>query len=97
MKGRAKDIDDNVIGSYGNNPILNSLVYYVEFEDGVVKQYATNTIASNMYAQVDSEEFSQSLLASIIDYRSDGLHDGPSCMALPHKDTLNNCSTSLHF
>ena len=71
VKGRAKDINGNVIGSYDDNPILNSLVYDVEFEDGVVKQYAANTIAENMYAQVDSEGFSQSLLDSIIDYKSD--------------------------
>ena len=69
---RSKDQNGNIIGSYDDNPILNTIVYDVEFPDGVVKQYAANTIAENMYAQVDSEGYQYSLLDSIIDFGTDG-------------------------
>jgi len=32
-------------GTYHNNPILNSIVYDIEFPDGQVKEYAANIIA----------------------------------------------------
>ena len=41
---RSIDSDGLVIGEFSDNPILNSLVYDVEFPDGVVKQYAANVI-----------------------------------------------------
>ena len=50
-----KAVDDNgkVIGSFDENPILNSLVYEVEFPDGVTKSYAAKIIAENILYQVD--------------------------------------------
>ena len=47
-------------------------MYDVEFPDGAVKQYAANTIAENMYTQLDEDGYSQSILDSIIDYKTDG-------------------------
>ena len=72
VKGRSKDINGTSIGTFDSNPILNSIVYDVEFPDGAVKQYAANTIAENMYSQLDHEGHSQSILDSIIDYKTDG-------------------------
>ena len=66
--GRSRDKNGNIVGTYDNNPMLNTVIYDVEFPDGAVKQYAANTIAENMYAQVDSEGFQYTLLDSIIDY-----------------------------
>ena len=71
VKGRAKDADGNTIGTFDNNPILNSIVYDVEFPDGAIKQYAANTIAENMYSQLDSDGYSKTILESIIDYKVD--------------------------
>ena len=68
VKGRAKDSEGNIIGNYDSNPLLNSMLYDVEFPDGAIKQYAANTIAQNMYAQVDSEGHSTSVLESIVDF-----------------------------
>jgi hypothetical protein len=70
--GRHKDKNGNIIGSFNENPILNTIVYDVEFPDGAMKQYAANLIAENMYSQVDSEGHHYSLLDSIIDYGTDG-------------------------
>ena len=33
-------------------PSLNSLVYYIEFPDGAIKQYSANVIAENILSQV---------------------------------------------
>jgi hypothetical protein len=71
VKGRNKDSDGNITGTYNSNPLLNSLLYDVEFPDSAIRQYVANTIAQNMYAQVDSEGFSTSILESIFDHAKD--------------------------
>ena len=69
--GRSKDNDRNIIGKYGSNPILNTMVYDVEFPDGTIRKYGANMIAENMYSQVDSEGFSHSILSGIIKFSKD--------------------------
>ena len=71
VKGRSTDPDGRSVGTYDENPIMNTLVYDVEFPDGEVREYAANVIAENMYSQVDDEGFTLCLLDSILDYRSD--------------------------
>ncbi len=41
--------DGKLIGEYNNNPLLNSLLYECKFDDGTVKEYVANTIASNIF------------------------------------------------
>ena len=48
--GRSKDSDGEVIGTYDENPFLNTIIYDVEFPDGEIKEYAANVIAENMYS-----------------------------------------------
>ena len=36
------------MGSYQENPILNSIIYDVEFPDAEVKEYAANILAENL-------------------------------------------------
>jgi len=50
VQGRSKDLDWNTIGSFADNPLLNSIIYDVEFPDGAIKQYAANTIAESLYS-----------------------------------------------
>ena len=69
---RSKDENGNIIGSYDVNPLLNTLVYDVEFPNGEIKEYSANSIAENMYRQVDADGFSHTLLDSIQDHRKDG-------------------------
>ena len=71
VRGRAKDTAGKVIGTHDDNPLLNSIVYDVEFPDGAVKQYSANTIAENMFAQVDSEGHQYQLLMGITDHSKD--------------------------
>ena len=45
---RLADKQGRIIGKYDNCPALNTLVYDVEFPDGMIKQYAGNVIAENI-------------------------------------------------
>ena len=65
---RSKDADGNIIGTYDDNPMLNSLVYDVEFPDGEIREYSANVIAENMFSQVDANGHQHTLLDSIIDF-----------------------------
>jgi hypothetical protein len=63
--------DGITIGEYNEYPIMNSIVYEVDFPDGQVMEYSANVIAENMLTQVDSDGFSTSLMDAIVDYRKD--------------------------
>ena len=67
VKGRATTLDGDIIGVYDPDPLLNTILYDVEFSDGQIRQYAANTIAENMYSQVDEEGYSNTRIESIID------------------------------
>jgi hypothetical protein len=69
---RAVDSQGQVIGAWNANPILNTLVYECEFNDGTVKEYAANTIASNIYEEGDANGFLSALLHTIVDHKSSG-------------------------
>jgi hypothetical protein len=64
--------DSKLIGEYKDNPLLNSLLYECKFNDGTVKEYAVNTIASNIFIESDEDGFSSSILYHIVDHKSSG-------------------------
>ena len=68
---RAVDPDGHTVGKYDDNPSLNSLLYEVEVDDGLVREYAANIIAQNMLSQVDEDGLSLIQMDSIIDHRKD--------------------------
>jgi hypothetical protein len=72
VKRRAIGADGKVIGTYDENPILNTMVYEVEFPDGQVQEYSANLIAENMLLQVDDEGFSVTMMEGIVDHKKDG-------------------------
>ena len=59
------------VGTYHKNPILNLLVYNVEFPDREMKEYAANIIDENLLSQVDSEGFTLTVFDSILAYSKD--------------------------
>jgi hypothetical protein len=65
VKRRKRDEDGNLIGHSHSNPILDTGLYEVEFEDGQVGTYAANVIAENIYEQLDDEGFAYTLFDSI--------------------------------
>ena len=68
---RALGPDGRTVGTYDENPILNSVVYDVEFPDGQIKEYAANVIAESMLTQVDSDGYSSPLMEGIVDFEKD--------------------------
>ena len=68
---RSVDVDGRVIGIHSDNPILNTVVYDIEFPDWVIKPYATNIIAENIMRQVDTDEHYSQMLDAIVDHRKD--------------------------
>ena len=62
-------MNGNIIGNFDLNPVLNSLVYDVEFPDGAVKNYAANVIAENVLSQVESSGFYKQALDKIVIHR----------------------------
>ena len=56
--------DGKVTGTYNDNPILNAVLYKVEFPDGQVREYAANVIAENMLTQVDSDGFTLTMTST---------------------------------
>ena len=67
---RKRDRDGNLIGKGDKNPILDTRLYEVEFDDGEVLEYSANIIAENLYSQVDEEGRHVLLMDSILDHRS---------------------------
>lgn len=60
--------------------MLNSLVYDVEFPDGVVKQYAANIITENLLSQIDSSgHYSQALECIVQHERVGNVVDKKQC------------------
>ena len=66
--GRATGPNGETVGKYDDNPILNSIIYDVEFPEGQIKEYAANILAENLWSQVDADGHSKMLLEGILDY-----------------------------
>lgn len=62
-------IDGNMIGTYNDNPLLNTMVYDCVFPDGTTKEYAANIIAENIYKGVDFEGFANPSSYVIVDHK----------------------------
>jgi hypothetical protein len=67
--GRKRDNDGNPVGNYNANPLLNTRVYLVEFEDGHVAEYGANAIAEAIYNQVDDNGIQEVLFTDVIGHR----------------------------
>jgi hypothetical protein len=52
---RMRDKDGPPIGTANDNPILDTRLYEVEFQDGYRTSLAANTIAESLFAQIDDE------------------------------------------
>ena len=64
-----KDNEGNSIGMSNKNPILDTGVYEIEFQNGFLKPVAANTIAKSLFAQVDQEGRRHNIFDMIIDIR----------------------------
>jgi hypothetical protein len=67
--GRARDGEGNPIGISHANPLQDTRVYEVEFQDGSTAEYGANLIATAMFALVDDEGRAHQILDEIVDHR----------------------------
>jgi hypothetical protein len=69
--GRKRDAMGNPIGTANNNPVLDTRVYEVMFQDGMTSEYAANLIIENIFQQVDEEGRNHLIFQEILDHRND--------------------------
>ena len=72
VKKRLKENQGRPIGTASDNPILDTRMYEVEYQDGHTAALAENIIAENLFAQVDEEGNRSVLFDEIVDVRTDG-------------------------
>ena len=60
--------EGKVIGNYNELPVLNTMLYDVQFPDGSIKPYPENLIAKNILMQADSDGLHHQLLEVILDH-----------------------------
>ena len=72
VKKQLRDANGLPIGTSNENPILDSRVYKVEYQDGHKASMTENEIAQNLFAQVDAEGNHHGLFDEIADHRTDG-------------------------
>ena len=64
---RSIDSDGKVIGKYNEIPVLNTMLYDVQFPDGSIKPYSAKIIAENILMQADGAGLHHQLLDGILD------------------------------
>ena len=69
---RTVDENGRMIGTYNDNPLLNTMVYDCVFPDGTTKEYAANIIAENIYNNVDFDGYASSSSYVIVDHKCSG-------------------------
>ena len=92
---RARDSEGQLIGKESGNPLLDSSVYEVEFEDGSIERYHANIIAEHIYSQIDEDGYGRTLLDEIIEHKTDrhavskedGHKRGPNGTVVPRETT----------
>ena len=67
-----KDTNGLPIGTSYKNSILDARVYEVEYADRNKASMASNAIAMNLFAQVESEGNGHALFNEVADHRTDG-------------------------
>ena len=72
VKRRLKDEAGNPIGKAHPNPIMDSRVYELEYEDGYAVPVSANTIVENLFNQVNDDGRKVMILDTIIGHRMDG-------------------------
>jgi hypothetical protein len=85
---RRRDSNGQPIGKRNLNPILDTREYKVLFPDGSAQLYLANTIAENLYSQVDGEGRSFQMMDEIIDHKKEN-----SAIEKGESTTLNRHTT----
>ena len=62
VRKRKLDENDIPIGKSNKNPVLDTALYEVEFADSLSQILTANTIAENIFSQIDEEGCEMTLL-----------------------------------
>lgn len=68
---RKRTHDGQLIGTSNANPILDTRLYEVEFDDGDHQEFMANNISQHLFDQIDDDGNITLLLEGIIDHRYD--------------------------
>ena len=68
VRNRKRTHDGLLVGTSSDNPLMDTRVYEVEFNDGTYTEYAANVLLENLYQQIDDEGRSHSILSSIVNH-----------------------------
>ena len=60
--------DENLVGTYSDNPMLNTLIYDLEFPYGDTKPHASSMIAENIHNSVDLDGHRSRPFGEILNY-----------------------------
>ena len=96
VKSHKQTYNSLLLGRSHDNPMLDSRVYEVEFQDGTYSEYAANVLLENLYQQVDDEGRSHSILSSIINHscdESEALSDDDAHYTTPDSTRHRRIST----
>ena len=66
---RSVDDSGNLVGNWNENPILNTVLYDVEFPDGAIKSYGANVVAENILNTVGEDGIFSQFLEGIVGHR----------------------------
>ena len=73
---RLCDDDGNPIGTAHENPILDTRMYELEYDNGYTIPVSANLIAENLFHQVNDEGHRMMVLDEVIGHRTDGTEIG---------------------
>ena len=74
FKKRLKDNQGRPIRIASENPILDTIMYEIEYQDGHTEALAANLISGDLFTQVDQEGNRSVLFDEIVDVRIDGTY-----------------------
>jgi hypothetical protein len=97
--GQKRDARGDPIGNANANPIMDSRVYRVEFEDGNVCELTANVIAESMYASCNADGNKYILFDSFADYKSnpEAITKNNHCIVHNGRNSLCRSTVGWHL
>ena len=97
--GRKRDARGDPIGNANANPIMDSRVYCVEFDDGDICELTANVIAESVYASCDADGNEYILFDSFVDYKSNRRAVTKDNQGIVHngRNSLRRSTAGWHF
>ncbi|GFH47961.1 hypothetical protein CTEN210_14370 [Chaetoceros tenuissimus] len=69
---KSTDSQGETVGEHDANPLISTLSYDIQFDDGEIQQVGANIIAQNLYSQIDGFGNAFTMLEGILDHDVDG-------------------------